>query len=100
MVHDCTAGKVDAHGNVSTVPLTSDHTPMDAQEAARINATGVSAAVLPFVSNYLRITPVQTSLVCASLTQFRSVFYVASTVHAIYPGSISCYRLSHGRVNS
>jgi hypothetical protein len=36
------AGKVDAHGAVTAVALSSDHTPMDAKEAERIIATGVS----------------------------------------------------------
>uniref|UniRef100_A0A383VYJ0 protein-serine/threonine phosphatase n=1 Tax=Tetradesmus obliquus TaxID=3088 RepID=A0A383VYJ0_TETOB len=36
----CVLGKVDAHGAVTAVALSSDHTPMDAKEAERIIATG------------------------------------------------------------
>jgi hypothetical protein len=36
------SGKVDSHGAVTAVALSSDHTPMDAKEAERIIATGVS----------------------------------------------------------
>jgi hypothetical protein len=40
------AGKVDSHGAVTAVALSSDHTPMDAKEAERIIATGVSRRAL------------------------------------------------------
>lgn len=38
------AGKVDIHNCVTAVALSSDHTPMDAKEAERVLAAGVSMA--------------------------------------------------------
>jgi hypothetical protein len=67
------AGKVDAHGAVTAVALSSDHTPMDAKEAERIIATGVSRLAVELASLYLLTHLVATSslgIICVAAGSF------------------------------